>query len=56
MIVFAGTLAKVFLVDMRNVLAVYRILSFVVLGAALLTGSWLYHRATRRLPAEQASE
>ncbi|HUU34445.1 MAG TPA: DUF2339 domain-containing protein, partial [Vicinamibacterales bacterium] len=56
MVVFAVTLGKVFLVDMRNVLAVYRILSFVVLGAALLTGSWLYHRATRRLPAEQASE
>jgi hypothetical protein len=56
MLVFAATLAKVFLVDMRHVHAVYRILSFMVLGAALLTGSWLYHKATRVREHDQPVE
>ena len=51
MVVFAGTLAKVFLVDMRNVEAVYRILSFLCLGTLLIAGSWLYHRYFRQLLA-----
>ncbi len=55
MIVFAGTLAKVFLVDMRNVEAVYRILSFMCLGTLLIAASWLYHRYFRRLLAVGAS-
>ncbi len=44
MAVFAVTLGKVFLVDMASVQAVYRILSFVGLGALLLAGSWVYNR------------
>ena len=55
MIVFAGTLAKVFLVDMRNVEAVYRILSFMCLGTLLIAASWLYHRYFRRLLAVATS-
>jgi uncharacterized membrane protein len=55
MIVFAGTLAKVFLVDMRNVEAVYRILSFMCLGTLLIAASWLYHRYFRRLLAVGAA-
>ncbi len=51
MIVFAGTLAKVFLVDMRNVEAIYRILSFMCLGTLLIAASWLYHRYFHRLLA-----
>jgi len=55
MIVFAGTLAKVFLVDMRNVEAVYRILSFMCLGTLLIAASWLYHRYFRQLTAPVAT-
>lgn len=58
MVVFAATLAKVFLVDMRNVEAVYRILSFMCLGTLLIAASWLYHRYFRQLmaPAPTAGE
>ena len=42
--VFAVTLGKVFLVDMGEVEAVYRILSFLVLGLMMLAGALLYHR------------
>ncbi len=55
MIVFAATLAKVFLVDMRNVEAVYRILSFMCLGTLLIAASWLYHRYFRQLMAPAAT-
>ena len=41
---FSVTVAKVFLVDMSNVEAAYRIGSFVCLGALLVAGSFLYHR------------
>ena len=51
MIVFAATLAKVLLVDMRNVESVYRILSFLCLSTLLIAASWLYHRYFRRLMA-----
>jgi len=54
MIVFAATLAKVFLIDMRNVEAVYRILSFMCLGTLLIAASWLYHRYFRQLMAPSA--
>jgi uncharacterized membrane protein len=47
MAVVAVTLGKVFLVDMRHIEAVYRILSFMGLGILLLAGSWLYHRHWR---------
>ena len=43
----ALTLLKVFLVDMKGVEAVYRILSFLGVGALLLSASWLYHRHGR---------
>jgi uncharacterized membrane protein len=38
------TLAKIFLADMKNVQAVWRILSFIALGSLLLGVSYLYHR------------
>lgn len=43
---FGVTIVKVFLVDMANVGAVYRILSFLVLGVVLLAVSYLYQRRT----------
>ncbi len=45
--VFALTLGKVFLVDMAEVEAVYRIASFLVLGVLLVGASFLYQRARR---------
>ena len=45
---FGVTVAKVFLVDWSALDAVYRILSFVVLGAALLLASFLHTRYRRR--------
>jgi uncharacterized membrane protein len=41
---FALTVAKVFLVDLSELEAIYRILSFVVLGAVLLLASFVYTR------------
>lgn len=51
--VFAITLGKVFIVDMRQVRTVYRILSFLGLGVALLGGALLYNR---RFIAAKAAE
>lgn len=45
--VFALTLGKVFLVDMARLDAVYRIGSFLALGALLVAASFLYQRARR---------
>ena len=50
-VVFAVALAKLFLVDMRGIEAVYRILSFLGLGLLLVAGSLLYHRYFRCAPA-----
>ena len=44
LVIFAGTIAKVFLVDMSDVEAAYRILSFVGVGVLLISASWLYHK------------
>jgi uncharacterized membrane protein len=38
------TVAKIFLIDMKNVEAVWRILSFIALGSLLLGVSYLYHQ------------
>ena len=45
---FSVTVLKVLLVDLAGLDALYRILSVLVLGAALLIGSFLYARARRR--------
>ena len=47
---FGLTVFKVFLVDLSAVRTVYRILSFLILGVALLLVSLLYQKA--RKPAE----
>jgi uncharacterized membrane protein len=41
---FALTVVKVFLIDLSELDAIYRILSFLVLGAVLLVASFLYAR------------
>jgi uncharacterized membrane protein len=41
---FGVTVGKLFLVDLRELDAIYRILSFVVLGAVLVLASFLYAR------------
>jgi uncharacterized membrane protein len=45
---FALTVAKVFLVDLAGRAAVFRILSFLVLGAVLMLASFLYTRYRHR--------
>jgi uncharacterized membrane protein len=42
------TLAKIFLVDMKDVQAVWRILSFIALGSLLLGVSYIYSRQLAR--------
>ncbi len=44
LLLLAATLAKIVLIDMSNVEAVWRILSFIALGALLLGVSYVYHR------------
>ena len=53
--VFAVTLGKVFIVDMRQVRTVYRILSFLGLGVTLLGGALLYNRRAAPPSASAAS-
>jgi uncharacterized membrane protein len=50
LLVFALTLGKVFLVDMAQLEPVYRIGSFLVLGALLVAASYLYQRARKTEP------
>jgi uncharacterized membrane protein len=54
--VFAGTIAKVFLVDLAELDQVYGVLSIVGLGVALLMTSFLYHRFRARLGLGAPSE
>jgi hypothetical protein len=48
---FGVTVLKVLAVDLADLDALYRILSVLVLGGALLLGSFLYARRRRRAPA-----
>ena len=50
---FVLTVAKVLLVDMADVEAIYRIGTFLGLGALMLGGSLVYHRAFRSSRGEQ---
>jgi uncharacterized membrane protein len=43
-VLFGVTIGKLFLVDLRELDAIYRILSFIVLGAMLVLASFLYAR------------
>jgi len=52
--VFALTVCKVFVVDLANLEPVYRIGSFLVLGALLVAASFLYQRARRSDDASAA--
>lgn len=56
--IFAVTIGKVFLVDMRKVETIYRILSFLCLGLTLLGGAFLYHRVflVKKLESDPLSE
>ena len=53
-VIIALALGKVFLVDMRQVRAVYRVLSFLALGLALLGGALLYTRRSAAAPPPEA--
>ena len=48
---FAATAAKVVLVDVATLPTLYRMLSFLALGALLLAGAWLNLRFRERLTA-----
>jgi uncharacterized membrane protein len=52
---FALTVGKVLLVDLAGLDALYRIASFVVLGAVLLLTSFLYARRFSKAPASPPS-
>ena len=50
---FGLTAAKLLAYDLAGLDEIYRILSFLIVGAVLVAASWGYHRAERRLaPAE----
>jgi len=55
LVILGGTLAKVMLLDLSRLEAIWRILSFVGLGLLLLAASLLYHKYRRIIfPAEAA--
>ena len=45
-------LAKVFLIDLRDLEVIYRVLSFAVLGVVFVGISYLYQRFARRISPE----
>src|SRR5262249_53013781 len=49
---FGLTVAKVFIVDLSQLEAAYRILSFIVLGGLLILASFLYTKYGRRIVEE----
>jgi uncharacterized membrane protein len=49
------TLAKIFVIDMKDVKAIWRILSFIALGSLLLGVSYLYHQQQSRRAGERES-
>jgi len=48
------TLTKVALIDLSSLEDIYRIVSFIALGAALMAGAWLYHRFDSRMFGDAA--
>ena len=48
-VIFAGTILKVFLFDLANLDTIYRIISFIVLGGLLVVVSFLYQRYKDRI-------
>jgi uncharacterized membrane protein len=56
LLLLAATLLKVFFVDMAEVRQIWRVLSFMVLGALLMACSYAYSRRERkRRPVEESS-
>jgi len=53
---FCVTALKVVIMDMANVEQVYRIVSFMVLGALMIGASYLYHRVEKRLSISSKPE
>ena len=53
---FTLTAAKLVLIDMSGVQQLYRILSFMLVGIALIGASYAYHRLERRLLGEERSD
>ena len=49
LVLFAITVAKLFMVDLLALDGIYRIVGFLALGFVLLTASFLYHRSRRRI-------
>lgn len=50
---FGTTALKVVILDMAKVEEVYRIVSFLVLGALMICASYLYHRVEKRLSVSE---
>jgi uncharacterized membrane protein len=48
------TLAKILLIDMAHVKAVWRILSFVAVGGLLLAVSYVYHQQMQAKKAQES--
>jgi uncharacterized membrane protein len=56
-ILFAITILKIFLYDMRNVSTPFRIISFIVIGLLLIGASFLYYKYKNvLLPPEEKPE
>ena len=49
LVLFASTIIKVFFYDMAELEAIYRITSFIILGAILIGVSFLYQRFVKRI-------
>ncbi|MEM9015508.1 MAG: DUF2339 domain-containing protein, partial [Verrucomicrobiota bacterium] len=53
LILFAGVIVKVFVVDLAGLDQLYRIIAFIVLGVVILLGSFLYLRFRDRFEMEE---
>jgi hypothetical protein len=54
LVLLSLTTLKVFLVDLSSLERVYRIISFIMLGAILLVVSYFYQRSQQRAAAQQS--
>jgi uncharacterized membrane protein len=51
-VVFAGTILKVFMIDLASLDKIYRVISVIGLGVVLLLTSYLYQRSPAAGPEE----
>ncbi len=56
LVLLAGTILKVFIIDLSGLDQLYRIIAFIVLGVVVLAGSFLYFKYSHRFATEPETQ